>query len=170
VAHDGAALALSLELLLTYTLRLSLTYALTYTLALSLAVSLAYKLRLTRREHVGVHSNVHSDVHAGTVTDAHTLALRLRLSLWLTMGLSLAHTLPLIYHSQGLRLETFSKEHAHVFTVVNRAESDDNNDIKLMTITLVESIEIVVKVDRILVYPGLILRALQFCRHVLVDV
>lgn len=45
-----------------------------------------------------------------------------------------------LYHAQSLRLETFSKKHANIFTGSNRAKSDDDNGIKRITITLVESV------------------------------
>ena len=82
------------------------------------------------------------------------------------LSLSGARTLtlrcPTTYQVPGLRLETFSKEHAYVFTESNRAESSDNSATKFMIITLVESVEMVVEVDRILVHPASMPRALQF--------
>jgi hypothetical protein len=50
----------------------------------------------------------------------------------------------------GIRLGRFSKEHMKIFMVSNRAESKEHNGIKVMTIPLVESMEMVVEVKGIL--------------------
>jgi hypothetical protein len=62
-------------------------------------------------------------------------------------------------HGGGIRLGTFAKEHANVFTGSNRAESGDDNGTKVMTIALVESVEMIVEVEGILDGPGSMPRA-----------
>ena len=47
----------------------------------------------------------------------------------------------------GIRLGTFSKEHGNVFTGPNRAETGDDNGTKVMTIALVEGVEMIVEVN-----------------------
>jgi hypothetical protein len=68
----------------------------------------------------------------------------------------------MLYYVWTLRLRTFSKKHAYIFTGSNRAESGDDNDTKFTPITLVEGEEMIVEVDGILVHLGSMPRALQF--------
>jgi hypothetical protein len=55
-----------------------------------------------------------------------------------------------LYHVLAIRLETFSKEPMKIFMVSNRAESKEHNGIKVMTIPLVESMEMIIEVEGIL--------------------
>jgi hypothetical protein len=56
----------------------------------------------------------------------------------------------MLYHVLAIRLETFSKEPMKIFMVSNRAESKEHNGIKVMTIPLVESMEMIIEVEGIL--------------------
>ena len=51
------------------------------------------------------------------------------------------------YQENGIRLGTFSKEHGNVFAGPNRAETGDDNGTKVVTIALVEGVEMIVEVD-----------------------
>jgi len=83
---------------------------------------LRYTLRYTLRLSL---ERAHVNAYAGAYADADVVA-----------GVNLYR----LYHAQGLRLGTFSKKHANIFTGSNRAKSDDDNGIKRITITLVESV------------------------------
>ena len=50
-------------------------------------------------------------------------------------------------HGDGIRLGTFSKERGNVFAGSNRAESGDDNGTKVVTIALVEGVEMIIEVD-----------------------
>ena len=56
----------------------------------------------------------------------------------------------MLYHVLAIRLGRFSKEPMKIFMMSNRAESKEYNGVKVMTIPLVESMEMVIEVERIL--------------------
>ena len=96
------------------------------------ACSLVHPCRRNTGTDTGAGTDADTDTDTGTDTIRYS-----------SLSLSL-------YHVLAIRLGRFSKEPMKIFMVSNRAESKEHNNVKVMTIPLVESMEMVVEIERIL--------------------